>query len=152
MPATTLSATSAATRSRISDPGTLVKYLFLLSSLLLPGVLHAQQTPDFISGFVGTYAGDVFNGDDLDPIITIFSVAAGNRLTGNYTVNAEQFDYEGVISNIVFEDARTITGEWTDRFGEGVFRLQFSQNFDSFTGYWSDYESDNQLPWSGTRQ
>ena len=126
--------------------------LLILLYLLLPGALVAQAPPGNLSGFAGTYTGDVFNGDDLDPITTVFRVADGNRLTGDYTVNAEQFDYDGVISNIVFEDGQTITGEWTDRFGEGFFRLQFSGDFSSFTGYWSEYDSDNQLPWSGRRR
>lgn len=129
-----------------------MKPLLLLILLVLPGLAAAQGVPANLADFSGTYTGDVYNGDDLDPITTVFRVADGNRLTGNYSVGAEQFTYEGTISSIVFEDDHTITGEWTDRFGEGFLRLQFARDFSSFTGFWADYDTDNQLPWNGTRQ
>ena len=123
----------------------------LLMLLCLTQAGLAQQ-PAGIAGFTGTYVGEVFNGDDMDPITTVFQVAGGNRLTGEYRVGAEQGDYEGMNSGIAFEDAWTITGEWTDQFGEGFLQLQFSRDFSSFTGFWSNYDSDMELPWNGTRQ
>lgn len=129
-----------------------MKQFLCIFLLAMPGVLFAQQVPDTLEKFSGTYSGDVYNGDDLDPITTVFRLADGNRLTGSYTVGAEQFTYEGAISSIVFEDAWTITGEWTDRFGEGFLRLQFARDFSSFTGFWADYDTDNELPWNGQRQ
>jgi len=123
----------------------------LMTALVLPVYLLAQDVPADLGAFAGTYTGEVFNGDDMDPIVTVFRMAGGNRLTASYSVDAEQFTYEGVVSSIVFEDERTITGEWTDRFGEGFLRLQFSVDFNSFTGYWSDYDSTSELPWHGSK-
>lgn len=126
---------------------------FLLFVLLVTSFFAAaQQAPATLPQFAGRYVGDVFNGDDLDPITTTLRLAGGNRLTGDYVVQTEQFEYEGVISNIVFEDEQTISGEWTDRFGEGLFQLQFARDFSSFSGFWTSYDSDNQLPWNGRRQ
>jgi len=152
MPVTMPWVISVDTRSRISEPGHTVKHLFFILLIAVPGFSSAQEVPGNLENFSGTYTGDVFNGDDLDPITTVFRVVGDNRLTGNYSVSAEQFTYEGTISNIVFEDDRTFSGEWTDRFGEGFLRLQFSRDFSSFTGFWADYDTDNQLPWNGKRQ
>jgi hypothetical protein len=129
-----------------------MKPLLLFICLLAGNALLAQSAPAILPEFAGRYTGDVYNGDDLDPITTTLRLAAGNRLTGEYLVQAEQFDYEGVISNIVFEDDYSMTGEWTDRFGEGLFHLEFSRDFSGFTGYWTSFDSDAQLPWNGKRQ
>lgn len=108
--------------------------------------------PDALRLLPGTFHGEVFNGTDLDPVVTSFSLDASGRLSGSYTVDEENGAYSGMLSSIVFEDERTLSMAWTDKFGEGYAVLQFSSDFSSFTGEWTDATGAGGLPWSGTRR
>jgi hypothetical protein len=99
----------------------------------------------------GVYNGEVYNGADLDPVVTTFRLERSGRLVGEYRVEEENGAYSGSLSNIVFEDANTITMEWTDQFGEGFAVMEFADDFASFAGEWSSKESPNALPWNGKK-
>jgi hypothetical protein len=127
------------------------RYPLRLSLLLLPLTLAAAE-PQALRLLPGTYQGEVFNGSDLDPVETRFTIDASGRLAGSYTVDEENGAYSGMLSSIVFEDARTISMAWTDKFGEGYAVLQFSSDFTSFSGEWTDATGAGGLPWSGERR
>jgi hypothetical protein len=99
----------------------------------------------------GTYTGEVYNGADLDPVTTTFSVTPSGRITGSYTVDEENGAYSGTLSNILFDSEHAISMEWTDQFGEGLAVMEFSSDFSSFTGEWSDKDGLNPLPWNGEK-
>lgn len=99
----------------------------------------------------GVYHGEVYNGADLDPVTTTFTLERSGLLVGEYRVEEENGVYSGRLSNIVFEDASTITLEWTDQFGEGFAVMEFSADFSSFAGEWSSKEGTNPLPWNGKK-
>jgi opacity protein-like surface antigen len=128
-----------------------MKRFILACALLLP-LLAVAAVPEFVQRLAGSFSGEVFNGTDLDPVVTSFSLDRHGRLSGSYTVDEENGAYSGILTNIVFEDASTISMEWTDKFGEGFARLQFNGDFSSFTGEWTDKDGTGGLPWSGQRQ
>ncbi|MES2603382.1 MAG: hypothetical protein V4603_00495 [Pseudomonadota bacterium] len=100
----------------------------------------------------GVYVGEAFNGGDLDEVITTFKFDYSGRLTGEYSVDEETGPYRGRLSNFSFEGPREITMEWTDKFGEGFARMEFSADYQSFTGEWTDNKGSNPLPWSGKKR
>lgn len=104
------------------------------------------------SRLAGTYAGEVYNGADLDPVITVFTLQPTGRMTGSYSVDEEDGAFGGTLSNIILEDERTVSLEWTDKFGEGFAIMEFSRDFSSFTGEWVDKDGANPLPWTGQKQ
>jgi hypothetical protein len=100
---------------------------------------------------VGTYHGQVLNGGDFDPVTTIFVLTPDGRLTGQYSADDESGLVEGRISGPMFEGPRTLSFEWTDKYGEGYAWFEFSADYRSFTGYWSDQDSTSMNPWNGAR-
>jgi hypothetical protein len=120
-----------------------------LTQLSVFTALFAADNP--YEQLAGTYTGEVYNGDDLDPVTTTFTLTPSGRLTGNYTVDEENGAYSGTLSNILFDSDRAISMEWTDQFGEGLAVMEFSSDFSSFTGEWSGKDGLNPLPWNGDK-
>jgi hypothetical protein len=129
-----------------------IRQILLCCFLLLPALAFPAAEPESLRKVAGTFHGEVFNGTDLDPVVTRFSVDANGRISGSYTVDEENGAYSGMLSSIVFEDANTISMAWTDKFGEGYALLQFSSDYSSFTGEWTDVDGAGGLPWSGERR
>jgi hypothetical protein len=117
--------------------------------VLLLAITPAWAAENPLALLPGTYTGEVFNGSDMDPVVTTFVLQPSGRLTGSYEVDEENGAYSGTLSNILFEDARTISMEWTDKFGEGLAVMEFSGDFSSFVGEWTNKDGENPLPWRG---
>ena len=126
-------------------------HLVLSLLLVLPAAGYAADVPD-LTRVAGVYKGEVFNGDDLDPITTTFTFNSDGRLSADYVVDEESGVYEGTLSNTHIEDANTFTFEWTDKFGEGYVVLEFSDDFHRFDGYWGNRDSDAVHEWYGVRE
>ncbi len=119
--------------------------------VLLAPFVPACAADNPYAQLAGTYRGEVYNGADLDPVVTTFTLERSGRLVGNYVVGEENGEYSGSLSNIVFDDTHSITLEWTDKFGEGFAVMEFSQDFSSFAGEWSGKDGSNPLPWNGKK-
>lgn len=100
----------------------------------------------------GVFVGQVLNGGDLDPVTTIFSISRDGRLVGEYRADDVSGIVEGRVSNPIFEDAYTVSMEWTDKHGEGYAQFVFSADYSSFDGYWGNHDSAALHPWTGVRQ
>jgi hypothetical protein len=122
--------------------------LLLLAAATAALPLAAAEDPKAIAG---TYTGEVFNGNDMDAVTTTFSFDNSGRLVGKYEVDEENGKYRGRLSNFMFEGPRTISMEWTDKFGEGFATMEFTQGFRSFTGAWTTKAGTDSLPWSGKK-
>lgn len=131
----------------------ITRRLFVVAlSCLLPLLPLKAAEPVSLHQLPGTFHGEVFNGTDLDPVVTSFTLDRNGRLSGNYTVDEENGAYSGMLSSIVFEDTHTISMAWTDKFGEGYAVLEFSSDFSSFSGEWTDVDGAGGLPWTGQRR
>jgi len=122
---------------------------FGLAYMLVTTPLTAAQA--YYLQIAGSYQGEVYNGSDMDPVTTIFTIDDNGRFRGEYVVDEENGEFRGSLSNIMFEDERTITVEWTDKFGEGYAVMEFARDYQSFTGEWSDIDGSSPLPWTGKR-
>ena len=123
----------------------------LLSMILVPGIAYAVENSDH-SRITGRYTGMVYNGRDMDPVVTTFYVQPDGRLRGNYSAEDETGLVEGTISNAINVEGRTFTFEWTDKYGEGQAIMVFSIDFSSFNGYWTNYSDTEQFEWSGSKE
>ncbi|MES2625644.1 MAG: hypothetical protein V4628_10220 [Pseudomonadota bacterium] len=123
----------------------------IISCILLFAATISYAAENPYADLAGSFEGEVYNGADLDPVVTKFTLEPSGRLTGEYTVSEENGAYSGRLSNIVFEDTHTITLEWTDQFGEGFAVMEFSSDFTSFAGEWSGKDGANPLPWNGKK-
>ena len=123
----------------------------ILASILSLASLPVLAAENPYTQLAGSYHGEVYNGSDLDPVVTTFVLAPSGRLAGEYVVGEENGEYSGHLSNVVFEDAHTITLEWTDKFGEGFAVMEFADDFKSFAGEWSGKDGANPLPWNGKK-
>ena len=127
-----------------------IRRLMLLSLLLVPFSLNAAESVD--SRIAGKYAGQVYNGDDMDPVVTVFVALPNGRIRGNDVAEDEVETVNGTISNAVKIEGNTYSFEWTDKYGEGKAVLVFSSDFSSFKGFWTNNIERNQFEWTGTRQ
>lgn len=128
-----------------------MRLLLLLALFLVPTVLQAA-VPDSVAAIAGRYAGRAFNGANMDPVVTVLAFDTQGRFSGTYSVEDEVQAFEGRLSNLIQEGDRTFSMEWTDRFGEGFAWFEFSSDYSSFTGYWTNVDTEDQFPWSGRRQ
>jgi hypothetical protein len=138
-----------ATKSKLMRPA-VPRIIFSASVLCIVALASLAADNPYVQ-IAGIYKGEVYNGADLDPVTTTFTIERSGRLIGEYLVEEENGAYSGRLSNIVFEDANTITLEWTDQFGEGFAVMEFAEDFRSFAGEWSSRESATALPWNGRK-
>jgi hypothetical protein len=123
---------------------------FLLFTVLC---LAARAADEFLPGmFEGTFHGEVFNGNDLDTVVTTIQVDRNGRMSGEYEVAEENGPYKGRLSNFRFVDAHTVEMEWTDKFGEGYALMEFARDFNSFVGGWNTIDQQRLLHWDGKKQ
>ena len=123
----------------------------LLAVLLLSLAAEAAELPDY-GPLTGTYEGHVFNGGDLDPVVTTFEILPDGRLRGHYYIDEETGPVEGIVTNVYLLEGRAYSVEWTDKHGEGQAVLSFSADFSSFNGYWIDGLDGSSHPWTGVKQ
>lgn len=131
--------------------------LRLLQNTLMAIVLVACSSASIgqqgdAARIAGVFHGQVLNGGDFDPVTTTFSISSDGRLVGEYSAADETGIVQGRVSNPVFEDAYTVSMEWTDKYGEGYAQFVFSADYSSFDGYWGDHDSESMHPWSGVRE
>ena len=128
-----------------------MRKLFILTMLLVSSLPQAA-VPDSISAIAGRYAGMAYNGANMDPVVTVLAFDDQGRFAGTYYVEDEVQEFEGRLSGLIQEGDRTFSLEWTDRFGEGFAWFEFSSDYSSFNGYWTNTDEENQFPWNGRRQ
>lgn len=124
----------------------------ILTALTLLAITVSAAVPENIARIAGNYSGYAYNGQNLDPVITVMRFEPNGRFTGQYKVEDENGDFEGVISGLIQEEERFFSMEWTDHDGEGFVYMEFSSDYSSFTGYWTNPDGDEEFPWTGRRQ
>lgn len=115
-------------------------------------VAQAQSDQAPPPPILATYEGQVFNGDDMDSILTTFSIEDGKQLSGTYVVEEETGMETGKLSDCKLEGAYTVTCTWQDKYGTGFARILFSADYRSFSGYWGQSSETTFLPWNGVRK
>lgn len=123
----------------------------IITIILIPFAVYSAENSDF-SKIAGRYVGTVFNGNDLDPVVTSFFVHPNGGLRGNYIAEDEIEIVEGTLSNTVNVEGNTYSFEWTDKYGEGRAVLVFSKDFSGFKGFWTNNIDSDQFQWSGTKE
>jgi hypothetical protein len=119
--------------------------------LLLPALSSSAQAPDY-SSFAGVFIGTVYNEGAYNRMVTTLVITPNGRLRGDYIVEGDTGTFNGNLSNPRISDSHTLSFEWTDKHGEGFEVLEFSGDYNSFSGYWGNRDSPTQHPMSGKRQ
>jgi hypothetical protein len=128
-----------------------MRIIFSVLVLLASATVQAA-VPDSIAAIAGRYVGTAYNGANMDPVVTVLSFDDRGRFNGTYYVADEVQEFEGRLSGLIQEDERAFSLEWTDRFGEGFAYFEFSNDYSSFSGYWTTTDAEQQFPWSGSKQ
>ncbi len=130
-----------------------------LSALLLMASVSPPVTADGSAGpppgagpAGGSYEGQVYNGDDIDPVLTVFSRSPAGVWTGSYVLGEEDDVEVGQLDACTWETMLLITCRWTDRHGVGFARLLFSSDYRAFSGFWGNTMDALTLPWEGGRE
>lgn len=122
----------------------------MLSALCAPSSAQSDAVPS--QPIIATYEGQVFNGDDIDPILTTFVIEDGKKLMGTYVIEEETGFESGNLSDCQLEGTYTVTCTWRDKYGAGFARILFSTDYRSFNGFWGQSSDTTLLPWSGVRK
>lgn len=132
---------------------TLVYALLALASASTLAITDGQVGPPPGAGPVGgSYEGQVYNGDDLDPVLTVFSRSPTGTWTGSYVLGEPEDVEVGQLDACTWETMLLITCRWTDRHGVGFARLLFSSDYRAFRGFWGNTMDALTLPWEGARE
>jgi hypothetical protein len=125
----------------------------ILWCILLPlfTVANAKVQPS-LSVLSGTYEGRVFNGDNMDPVLTTFFIDESGQVLGKYAMGEETGLEVGVLTNLRMEGDYTFVFDWKDRYGTGILRILFSSDYKVFYGLWGKTQSDTLLPWNGIKR
>lgn len=133
-------------------PNSIVRGIVCLMLGLICAPCYAQNDAAPPLPIVATYEGQVFNGDNMDPILTTFVIEDGKKLVGTYVVEEETGFESGNLSDCQLEGTYTVTCTWNDKYGSGFARILFSADYRSFSGYWGQSSDTTFLPWNGQRK
>lgn len=97
----------------------------------------------------GAYQGQVYNADNLDPVLTVFFRDAGDRWRGTYAVGEDEGFEAGTLDECRWDADYLLRCRWTDKYGSGVVRMLFAADYRSFRGFWGTQANDTFLPWDG---
>ena len=100
----------------------------------------------------GTFQGQVYNGDDMDPVFTTFKPNANGEMSGTYAMGEEDGLELGTLSEFEWEGPYTLKCKWKDKYGTGTLRILFSAEYRMFRGFWGESEVTAFLPWDGVKQ
>ncbi|HTR00343.1 MAG TPA: hypothetical protein VMH83_10145 [Candidatus Acidoferrum sp.] len=131
-----------------------MRKLLLLALFIAAVPLQAADNtaPAFdVKKAIGLFKGTALNGPGLQPVETTFYVGREGELLGGYVLSGPDHTFRGHLSNAQFDGPRQLTMEWTDKDGEGSVDFEFSADYKSFTGEWSD-NNGGHGPWSGKKQ
>ena len=101
---------------------------------------------------MATYEGQVYNGDNMDSVLTTFAIVAEKSLSGTYVVEEESGLESGNLTDCQFEGGYTVTCTWIDKYGKGTARILFASDYRSFSGYWGNSADTTMFPWNGVRK
>ena len=122
----------------------------MLSALCTTSFAQSDTTPS--KQIIATYEGQVFNGDNMDRVLTTFVIEDGKKLMGTYVVEEETGLESGNLSDCLLEGTYTVTCTWRDKYGGGFARILFSADYRSFNGFWGQSSDTTFLPWNGVRK
>lgn len=115
------------------------------------GLVFAQSDAP-PQAIIATFEGQVFNGDNLDPLLTTFFFENGKKLRGTYVVEAEEGMDSGELFDCRLEGTYTVLCAWKDSHGTGIARMLFSADYRSFNGYWGQSGETTVFPLNGVRK
>jgi hypothetical protein len=99
-----------------------------------------------------SFQGTLNSSGKDQPAVTSFFIENGGKIAGNYIFYEGSNDkYSGDLYDCNILDLETLKCTWKDDWGDGVFLVIFSEDFNSFNGYWSDYDMNNKYNWNGKR-
>ena len=131
-------------------PASFVRIFSAMILSLAFGSSFAQS--DAPQAIIATYEGLVFNGDNMDPILTTFIIEDGKKLKGTYVIEDEEGFESGTLTDCTLEGTYTVTCTWKDKYGAGVARILFSADYRAFNGFWGETSDTTFQPWNGVRK
>jgi hypothetical protein len=123
----------------------------LLIALSLCSATLAQERPAK-PVIRGPFQGQVYNGDDMDPVLTTFKQNATGETSGTYAMGEEDGLEVGTLSDFEWEGSYTLKCKWKDKYGTGTLRILFSAEYRMFRGFWGQSEDTGFFPWDGVKQ
>lgn len=125
----------------------------IISSIFIPLFSEANSKEKLIiPALSGTYEGRVFNGDNMDPVLTTLFINQLGQVIGKYAMGEETGLEIGELSNLKMEGDYTFVFDWKDKYGTGTLRLLFSSDYKTFYGFWGKTKSETVLPWNGIKK
>lgn len=140
-------------------PGKLKMFLFKIKmKLLVLGMVSffiagcsSLNTPQ------GTYAGTIWSGERVPVFTTFYPQPLGDKkqIYGTFIYQEKDYWVTGSLSDCQFHPDQQILCHWHDKYGSGVMKVRFDNNFESFEGNWGTYcgiaPDASYLIWNGKR-
>ncbi len=130
-----------------------IKGFLLILFLLASGCATTTEIdPDANKSFVGSYTGQVYDGGSFTPVTTTFSLSTDGQLSGSYALQTQAGVEQGSLTNVQRESDYSLSMHWDDKYGNGLLRVLFSEDFNAFMGFWGGENTPVAFPWGGERE
>lgn len=139
-------------RMTFCSRSSLIAVALVLSSAACTGSEH-ESAADPASAPRGEYHGEIWS-DGMYPSVTEFYGETRDGRDGVYRFEYGDDVEEGVLLNCKRLKAQEFRCGWKDRWGVGQLDLEFTDDFNAFTGVWSDESNPPSLGlrWHGARR
>ncbi len=112
----------------------------------------ADTTPAEIADkIVGDYEGKIHNRRAGVPITTSFFKDGDGNLVGGYVIKEGANTFKGKLSNISIDEDNTMQCKWRSKDGWGSLKVDFSQDFRKFSGYYKGRTGTGRYSWTGVK-
>ena len=137
--------------------------LFTLSIFISTNPLNANklfnlrnlknQNSNWLSKINFSYYGFLESGGISVEVKTKFNYLKNEPFKGSFIYAEDGFLVEGELEKCISMFERYLSCSWADKYGEGTVDFQFTEDLNSFAGYWSSLEYPNQkYPWDGYKR
>ena len=109
------------------------------------------QNPVKRPAITGSYQGQVYNENNMDPVVTNFVEDSQDGISGSYAMGEDDGAATGTLSDCFWEPPYVVVCTWEDKYGAGTIRVLFNATYQSFQGFWGQEVHGTTLPWSGQR-
>jgi len=102
----------------------------------------------------GTYTGTIFSGDIVPVFTTFYPKPLGDKkqIYGTFMYQERDYWVTGSLSDCQFNSDYQILCHWHDKYGSGVMKVHFDNQFESFDGNWGTYcGMESNFVWTGKR-
>ncbi len=110
-----------------------------------------QALAELADKITGEFDGKIHDSRSGVPVTTSFHKDGEGNLSGGYKIKNPGKSYSGQLEDIELEEGNILKCTWRDKHGWGKLKIEFSEDFKEFKGYWRPKTGTSRYKWTGER-